>query len=373
MRIAVQGAGIIGLSIAWRALSAGLDVTVYDDDPARGASNVAAGMLAPVAEAYFGEADLLRLSLASAARWPEFAASLGEVGYRDDGTLLVGRTGDDLRELARLFQLYTEWELPAEKVDPRALEPALTPRLRGGLLTPGDHQVDPRRVLAALRERVPVRAEAPAGVDVTVVATGAWTGRPGGATAGSAPGVGAAAGDPAAAGGGAAGPGGAAGSGGAAAFGGAAAGLPVRPVHGEVLRLRGKPSIRHVIRGYIDGKYVYIVPRRDGEVVVGATTAERGFSTRVTAEGVRDLLDTAIEVLPELADYELVEARAGLRPGTPDNAPLIGWLDDHTLAATGHYRHGVLLGPITAEVVTALLLRQEPAVDLAPFAPGRFS
>ncbi|MEV6526438.1 FAD-dependent oxidoreductase [Longispora sp. NPDC051575] len=334
MKVAVQGAGIIGLSVAWRALAAGLDVTVYDDAPARGASNVAAGMLAPVAEAYFGEVDLLRLSLASAARWPEFAAGLGEVGYRDDGTLLVGRTGDDLRELARLRQLYADWDLPAEKVDPRALEPSLTPRLRGGLLTPGDHQVDPRRVLAALRERVPVAAGYPSdGVDVTVIATGAWAGRPGGAVGG----------------------------------------LPVRPVHGEVLRLRGKPSIRHVIRGYIDGKYVYIVPRKDGEVVVGATTAERGFSTRVTAEGVRDLLDTAIEVLPELAEYELVEARAGLRPGTPDNAPLIGWLDDRTLAATGHYRHGVLLAPITAEVVTALLLHREPSVDLAPFAPGRFS
>ncbi|MGY0234749.1 glycine oxidase ThiO [Longispora urticae] len=349
MKVAVQGAGIIGLSVAWRALSAGLDVTVYDDDPARGASNVAAGMLAPVAEAYFGEADLLRLSLASAARWPEFAAGLGEVGYRDDGTLLVGRTGDDLRELARLLQLYTDWDLPAEKVDPRALEPSLTPRLRGGLLTPGDHQVDPRRVLAALRDRVPVAGYPPDGVDVTVVATGAWAGRLGGAA--GVPG----------------------GLGGAVAPSGAVAGLPVRPVHGEVLRLRGKPSIRHVIRGYIDGKYVYIVPRKDGEVVVGATTAERGFSTRVTAEGVRDLLDTAIEVLPELAEYELVEARAGLRPGTPDNAPLIGWLDDRTLAATGHYRHGVLLAPITAEVVTALLLNREPSVDLAPFAPGRFS
>ncbi|GIG57506.1 glycine oxidase ThiO [Longispora fulva] len=342
MRVAVQGAGIIGLSIAWRALSAGLDVTVHDDNPARGASNVAAGMLAPVAEAYFGEADLLRLSLASAARWPEFAAGLGEVGYRDDGTLLVGRTGDDLRELARLFQLYADWRLPAEKVDPRALEPALTPRLRGGLLTPGDHQVDPRRVLAALRERVPVSATPPGKVDVTVVATGAWTGQPRGSAIGL--------------------PG-----------GGAVVGLPVRPVHGEVLRLRGEPSIRHVVRGYIDGKYVYIVPRKDGEVVVGATTAERGFSTRVTAEGVRDLLDTAIEVLPELADYELVEARAGLRPGTPDNAPLIGRLDPRTIVSTGHYRHGVLLAPITAEVVTSLLLDREPSVDLAPFAPGRFS
>ncbi|WP_018347800.1 FAD-dependent oxidoreductase [Longispora albida] len=325
----MHGAGIIGLSIAWRALSRGLDVTVYDPDPGRGASNVAAGMLAPVAEAYFGEASLLQLSLASLSRWPAFAAGLGDVGYRTDGTLLVARTGDDLRELVRLRQLYTDWRLPAHKADPRELEPGLTPRLRAGLLMPGDHQVDPRRVLAALRERVPVTGQLP-DADVTVLAGGCWT-----------------------------------------------PGMPVRPVHGEVLRLRpaersGKPTIRHVVRGFLDGKHVYVVPRSDGEVVVGATSAERGFSTAVTAEGVRDLLDTAIELLPELGEFELTEARAGLRPGTPDNAPLLGWLDEKTIAATGHYRHGVLLAPITAEVITALLLDQEPAVDLAPFAPGRF-
>lgn len=330
MRVTVRGAGVIGLSIAWRAMARGIDVTVCDDQPDRAASRVAAGMLAPVAEASFGERDLLRLSLASAARWPAFAAALGEVGYSTVGTLLVGRTGDDMRELARMHALYRDWGLAAEKVDPRELEPALTPRLRGGLLMPDDHQVDPRRVLAALRERVPVHTDEPSEADLTVLATGSWT-----------------------------------------------RGVPIRPVHGEVLRLRGRPSIRHVVRGHVDGRHVYIVPRADGEVVVGATSAERGFTTRVTAEGVRDLLDTAIEVLPELGEYELVEARAGLRPGTPDNAPLIGWLDGtparRTLVATGHHRHGVLLAPITAEVVVSLLLGEEPDIDIEPFAPGRFA
>ncbi|MEU4639189.1 glycine oxidase ThiO, partial [Micromonospora sp. NPDC023814] len=350
--VAVVGAGPVGLAIAWRCAARGLRVAVHDPAPGSGASYVAAGMLAPVAEAYFGEHELTGLLTASAARWPAFAAELtaatgADVGYRTEGTLVVGLTADDLAEARRLWAYQQGLGLPVTPLRPSALrdrEPALAPRVRGGALAATDHQVDPRRLVPALRaaaERagatlVPAAVRRLSDVDarVTVVAAGC----------------------------------------GAAAL----TGLPVRPVKGQVLRLRapggGAPVFRHVIRGYADGEHVYLVPRDSGEVVVGATVEERA-DTDVSAGAVLRLLRAAVDLLPELAEYDLVEALAGLRPGTPDNAPILGPLPGRpgVLVATGHHRHGIVLTPVTADLVADLVVTGTADPLLAPFTPDRFA
>ncbi|MDG4789925.1 glycine oxidase ThiO [Micromonospora sp. WMMD1102] len=350
--VAVVGGGPIGLAVAWRCAARGMRVDVYDDDPGSGASDVAAGMLAPVAETYFGERVLTGLLVESAARWPGFAAELGEytgvdLGYRTEGTLTVALTSDDLAEAERLWTYQRNLGLPVTPLRPAELrerEPLLATRLRGGAFAPGDHQVDPRRLVAALRvaaERAgvnlvprPVRRLAELDAAATVVAAGCGTA--------------------------------------------ALTGLPVRPVKGQILRLRAPggatPGFRHVIRGHADGRGVYLVPRIDGEVVVGATVEERA-DLAVTAGAVFELLRAATEVLPELTEYELVEARSGLRPGTPDNAPLLGPLPDRpdVVVAAGHFRHGIVLTPLTADLVADLLATGVPDPALAPLSPARFA
>jgi glycine oxidase len=345
MKVAVIGAGVIGLAIAWRCAQRGLEVEVYDPAPGTGASYASAGMLAPVSEAEFGEAELTRLLLVSAARWPEFRVSLEaaagvHIGYRDEGTLVAALTTDDLAAVDRLREYQCGLGLPIIPLRPgqmRSQEPLLSPRLRGGAFAPGDHQVDPRRLVSALASVVPVsRRSIPdfstLDSDVVVVAAGC----------GSA----------------------------------ALTGLPVRPVKGQILRLRAPgnapPGFRHVIRGYADGRSVYLVPRADGEVVVGATVEEL-TDKAVTAGGVLDLLRPAVDLVPELAEYELAEATAGHRPGTPDNAPIIGQLAPGVVVATGHYRHGVILTPITADAVADLLTGGTLPAVVAPFTPARFS
>ncbi|WP_442791356.1 glycine oxidase ThiO [Micromonospora sp. NBC_01739] len=351
-QVAVVGAGPIGLAIAWRCAARGLRVVVHDPAPGSGASQVAAGMLAPVAEAYFGEHELTGLLTESARRWPAFAAELTEasgldIGYRTEGTLMVGLTADDLAEARRLWAYQQGLGLPVTPLRPSQLrehEPALAPRVRGGALAATDHQVDPRRLVPALRlaaERAgavlvtePVGRLSEVSAEVTVVAAGCGTA--------------------------------------------ALTGLPVRPVKGQVLRLRtpdgGPPGFRHVIRGYADGEHVYLVPRECGEVVVGATVEERS-DLAVSAGAVLRLLRAAIDLLPELAEYDLVETIAGLRPGTPDNAPILGPLPDRpqVLAATGHHRHGIVLTPVTADLITGLITGAEADESmLSPFRADRF-
>lgn len=351
-RVAVVGAGPIGLAIAWRCAARGLRVVVHDPAPGSGAAHVAAGMLAPVAEAYFGEHELTGLLTESARRWPAFAAELTEasgvdIGYRTEGTLMVGLTADDLAEARRLWAYQQGLGLPVTVLRPsqlRECEPALAPRVRGGALAATDHQVDPRRLVPALRlaaERAgavlvtePVGQLSDLDAEVTVVAAGC----------------------------------------GAAAL----TGLPVRPVKGQVLRLRtpdrAAPGFRHVIRGYVDGEHVYLVPRECGEVVVGATVEERS-DLAVSAGAVLRLLRAAVDLVPELAEYDLVETIAGLRPGTPDNAPILGPLPGRpdVLAATGHHRHGIVLTPVTADLITGLVTG-EGTDDrlLTPFGADRF-
>ena len=323
---AIIGGGIIGLSIAYRLAERGLDVQVRDAGRG-GAWYVAAGMLAAGNESTWESPALGQLMVESAKRWPSFARELG-VALPEDGTLVVALTADDLAQARR------EWDRQGlTPTDVRALEPAITPRVRAGCHLADDRQVDPRRVVDALRERVdvvPGRVDDLADVDADriVVAAGAGTA--------------------------------------------ALTGLPVRPVKGEILRLRGEPGVlRHVISGYADGRHVYLVPRADGEVIVGATQEERGDHT-VTAGAVHDLLRAAIDLVPALADFALTETLAGHRPSTPDNAPLLGRLDDRTIVAAGHHRNGVLLAPITADLIAELVVTGKPDPLLAPFAPGRF-
>jgi glycine oxidase len=348
--VAVVGGGVIGLAVAWRCARRGLRVRVYDPSPGQGASHASAGMLAPVSEAYFGETELTRLLVESAARWPAFREELEAVagvpiGYRDEGTLVVALTPDDLAQVERLREYQASLGLPISGLRPaqvRDREPLLSPRLRGGAFAPEDRQVDPRRLVAALGAALdaagvpiePHQVSDPSTVDAEVVVVAAGCGTT------------------------------------------ALTGLPVRPVKGQILRLRAPagapPGFRHVIRGYADGRSVYLVPRADGEVVVGATVEELGDGA-VTAGGVLELLRAAVDLVPELAEYELAEAGVGHRPGTPDNAPIVGWLDPPRVAvAAGHFRHGVVLTPITADGVADLVTAGDVPPVLAPFGPARF-
>ncbi|TDT95658.1 glycine oxidase [Streptomyces sp. 846.5] len=379
--VLVVGGGIIGLATAWRTAQRGLAVTVLDPDPGRGANQVAAGMLAPVTELQYGEEDLLRLGIASNQRYADFAAELTAAsglptGYRACGTLAAALDADDRAELREVhaFQqrlgLESQWLTGREC---RRLEPMLAPSVRGGLLVTGDHQVDGRRLGAALlgactaagvrihrsraarieltnaQDRV-VGALAEDGARLsagqTVLAAGSWSGE--------IPGL-----PP-------------------------EARLPVRPVKGQILRLRmttslggplpGGPFLSRNLRAVVRGVHLYLVPREDGELVVGATMEEQGFDTTVTAGGVYELLRDAHELVPGITELPLVETGAGLRPGTPDNAPLLGPTAlPGLVAATGHHRNGVLLTPVTADAVSAYLATGVLPPEAAPFTPARFS
>jgi glycine oxidase len=364
----VVGGGVIGLGIAWRAAAAGMTVTVVDQAPGRGASWAAAGMLAPVTEVHYGEDRLLALNLAAAGRWPSFAAEVEEaggrpVGYRPAGTLAVARDADDNAALEDLYRFQLRCGLEVERLrsrECRQLEPGLHPGIRGGVLAPGDHQVDNRALVQALLaacERAGVRmvpgrvAElatdgdrvtgvalsdgGPLAAGTVVLAAGCWS----------------------------------AGLGGLAAE----ALVPVRPVKGQLLYLRG-PVDRPLCSGNVRGLEVYVVPRGDGRVVVGATVEEQGFDTAVTAGAVHDLLRAALELLPDAAELELTETVVGLRPGSPDNAPMLGPAGpDGLVVATGHYRNGILLTPVTADAVAELLATGRVPELIAPFGPGRFA
>jgi glycine oxidase len=366
---AIVGGGVIGLASAWRAARRGLRVCVVERDRVgAGASGVAAGMLAPVGEATWGEEALLQLALGSARSWPRFAAELeaasnAPTGYRRTGALHVAMDSDEASELGRRHELHASLGLDSRWLRPREarrLEPGLSPSCAAALHAPAESAVDPQALCAALAsavaasggeliegaeaEALELRGGAVAGLrlgdgrtlaaNAVVLAAGCWSAsewlpeqvRP-----------------------------------------------PVRPVKGEILTLRGSAATPVASR-IVAGERFYAVPRADGRLIVGATVEERGFDTTVTAGGVHELLREAYRALPDVAELELVEARAGLRPGSPDNAPLIGpGAIGGMLLATGHYRNGVLLAPVTAEAIAALLCGEEPDVDLAIFRPGRFA
>jgi glycine oxidase len=370
--VAVVGAGVIGLSIAWRAAQEGLTVAICDPEPARGASWAAAGMLAPTTEGRWGEGTLQALSQASATQWPAYASALEEdsglpVGLRRDGTLSVALDADDYRALEESFAVQRELGCNVELLtgqDCRRLEPSLNPRVAGGVLSAGDHQVDNRALLRAL-----TRAVARRGVELLRSSVRAIRRTPSEHVAGVVldDGTELAAGRVVVAAGWRSGH-----------LGGLAEGdvAPVRPVKGQILRLRSDPSvplIGRAIRAMAQGRSVYLVPRTSGEVVVGATMEERGEDTTVTVGAVYDLLRAAVAVVPEVAELELSEAMAGLRPGSPDNGPVLGAASTPGLfLATGHYRNGILLAPLTADALFDALSGRPIGGPAAAFPPQRF-
>ena len=364
--LAVAGGGLIGLSVAWRAAQRGLSVTVVDDAPGSGASRAAAGMLAPVSEAGYGEEALLRLCLASLERYPAFldelAAATGvRVPLRTAGTLLVGFDDDDMRVLADLQRFHVELGLEVHRLlgrEVRRREPSLSPRVRGALHVSGDLSVDPRELHPVL-----LAAAEGAGVRLVRSRVAGVVGEDGRATGLAledggevrAPTV-------------------------VLALGSRSGGLPgtppvpVRPVKGQILRLRGAGGLLDgTVRALVRGRSVYLVPSGDDGLVVGATVEERGFDATVTAGGVHDLLHDAIELVPGVTELELAETLSRWRPGTPDNAPVLGASGMPGLVlATGHHRNGVLLTPLTGELVAELIVSGEPPALAAPFALDRF-
>ena len=376
--VIVVGGGVVGTAIAWRAARTGRTVTLIDpggDEPGIDdrASLVAAGMLGPVSESVFGEQDLLNLNLHAIERFPgfnqELEAAVGKrTGLRTEGTLAVAYDSGDLAALDRLTDFRHSIGLKAERLDARQcrrLEPFLAPSTRGGVLATGDLSVDNRRYLAALRA-----AAAAAGVrtlsgTVTKVLDGQVSvATPRDATTPemtlTAPHVVIAAGH-------------------ATRF---LDGVPeevraaIRPVKGQILRLRHPGRIPHIlthtVRGLVQGHDLYFVPREDGELVVGATQEERD-DRDVTAGGVYDLLRDASTAVPAVSELIFAEASAGLRPGTSDNGPILGRVGDGSrIIAAGHFRNGILLSAVTADAVTALLDGDQPHQAWAPFRPGRF-
>jgi glycine oxidase len=326
-------------------------------------------MLAPVNEASYGEEALVDLLVAGAACWESFARDLTEatghdIDYRRSGTVTVAVDASDRAAIDEMADFRRSIGLEANSLSAsasRQLVPQLSPAIRGGVEVPADHQVDNRRLVGAL-----VDGCRRAGVDLVAHRVDAVT-----MTGGAARGVQA---------------------GGDATVAGAVVictgwetaalrGVPegvlpaVRPVKGHVVRLRDsvdRPLLERTVRGVVHGESCYLVPRRDGTVVVGATVEERGVDRRVQAGAVHALLERARALVPGVDELELEECVTGLRPGSPDNAPFIGWTDVTNLAvAAGHYRNGILLTPITAAALGALLTEKPLPDAVEPFAASR--
>ncbi|MGY0792052.1 glycine oxidase ThiO [Azospirillum argentinense] len=367
--VAVVGAGVIGLSIAWRLAAAGCRVEVFDRGAAgRGASHAAGGMLAACVETEPGEESLLPLTRASQDLWPAFAAELEAasgmaVDLRTEGTMVIALNADDAAKVRFLHDFQTKLGLPVEWLsgaEVRRREPYLQPGVAGALFCAGDHQVDNRKVAAALHAaalragavvheyaeigRIEVRGGRAVGVQVgdrlveadhVVLAAGAWSGWIDGLSPAVRP--------------------------------------PVRPVKGQMLCLRMDarlPLLRHVV--WTPG--TYLIPRLDGRLLVGATTEERGFDDRLTAGGQFALLEGAWRALPGIAELPIEEAWAGFRPGTRDDAPILGLSEVEGLVyATGHHRNGILLTPVTADSIARLILTGEADPVIRPFALDRFA
>ncbi|MGD0882803.1 MAG: glycine oxidase ThiO [Acidimicrobiales bacterium] len=375
--VVVVGAGIIGLAIAWRAAGAGLSVSLIDPEPGRGSTWAAAGMVAPVAEAHFGEEALASLNVAAVRAWPGFAeeleaASGQPVHFRADGTLLVAADPSDQVATDRVLAFHRATGLAAVRLTARACreaEPLLAPWVNGGADLPDDHQVDNRSATGALVaacrsagvsfeadmvSRVRIRDRRVHGVDLAggrsldagavVVAAGCRSGDLDGLPDGDRP--------------------------------------PVRPVRGVTVRLHagpGVPRLRRTVRALVHGRTCYLVPRDDGGLVIGATMDERGFDLSVPLGGVADLIEDARKVVPALDEYSFLETTSGLRPGSPDNGPIVGGTGvDGLLLATGHFRNGILLAPLTADDVVGSLLAGRAGTAPCPgpldaFRPGRFA
>ena len=361
-RVVIIGAGVIGLSIAWR-LAPRATVTVFDRGKAgAGASHAAAGMLAACCEAEPGEEALVALGRESQSRWPAFAADLAratgiDVDLRTEGTLVLALTADDQATIVHNLEFQRQLDLPLEwlaAAATRAREPRLAGKIAGALFSPEDHQVDNRKLAhglriateragAEIREHQPVRQLLVQGrqvrgvvlddgtsvpADAVVLAAGAWSRGIGGLPPDQRP--------------------------------------PVRPIKGQMLALRMDPAaplLSHVL--WAPG--VYLVPRRDGRLLVGATVEEKGFDETVTAGGLLTLLEAAWRAIPAVEELPVDEIWVGHRPGSRDDSPILGPGPlDGLFYATGHHRNGILLAPVTADAMARLILDDvvEPAIKL---------
>jgi glycine oxidase len=367
-RVVIIGAGVIGLGIAWR-LAGRAAVTVFERGKAgSGASHAAAGMLAACCEAEPGEEALVALGRESQTRWPGFAAELLsatgiDVELREEGTLVLALTADDQAEIAHRLEFQRQLDLPLEwlsAAQTRAREPRLAGKIAGALFSPQDHQVDNRKLAQALRvaaeaadvtihEQRPVkeiivqggRAKGVAledgtiaAADVVVLAAGAWSRGIAGLPPDRRP--------------------------------------PVRPVKGQMLALQMNPAaplLTHVL--WAPG--VYLVPRRDGRLIVGATVEEQGFDDKITAGGLLTLLEAAWRAVPAVEELPVAEIWVGHRPGSRDDAPILGpGPAEGLIYATGHHRNGILLAPVTADAVARLVLDDIIEAAIKPFGLERF-
>ena len=372
-KIFIIGGGVIGLGIGWQLAKSGASVTIYEQAKAgRAASWAAAGMLAPLAEAHTEEPELLKLGCQSLALYPQWVQELEadaemSIGYRVEGTLIVGLEPDDTHQLRHLYASQQDLGLTVEWLTGRAareIEPALSPRVTAAIRCENDHQVDNRLMVKALQrayqryggvlhessnvERIVIESGVASGIqtqnnfqaaDVITLAAGCWSAQIEGLPDTIVP--------------------------------------PVRPVKGQMLALQMEDGItvKNVIRT-VRARYptsVYLVPRTDGRLIVGATSEEMGFDTRLTAGGMFELLRGAWEAVPGIYELPLLETWTGLRPGSRDNAPILGETPiENLIYATGHYRNGILLTPITAYEISKLILTGETSETIAPFELDRF-
>ena len=373
-KVIIIGGGVIGLGIGWQLAKMGCAVTIYERDRAgRAASWAAAGMLAPLSEVHFEEQELLQLGSMSLRLYPEWVEELEadsrmSVGYKTEGTLIVGIDRDDAQLLQHLYESQKLLDLRVEWLDgaaAREIEPLLSPKITAAISSEDDHQVDNRLMVKALItayqkaggtlfenipvEKIELREGQAKGVwvkgalhdaDVVVLAAGCWSNEIGGLPENVTP--------------------------------------PIRPVKGQMLALKMESSValQKVIRTP-RAKYatdVYLVPKNNGRLVIGATSEEMGFDTQLTAGGLFELLRGAWEAVPGIYELPILETWAGLRPGSRDNAPILGPTEvKNMIMATGHYRNGILLTPITAREISSLILTGNISETIAPFQLSRFS
>ncbi|GAA1474943.1 glycine oxidase ThiO [Corynebacterium felinum] len=347
--INVAGAGIIGLATAFELVQRGKKVRIFDPAPGlRGdsASFFAGGMLAPMAEVQFQQDDLFPLMGKSAELYPDFLRRISQctslpTGYDRTGTLIVAADRADAQHLGDISGYYQSAQRPTHRLtlrQARALEPGLAPALAGCVHIPSDHQVHPRLLLRALMDALRAQGaqfihsriedyRLPSGEQVRgdVVCTGL----------------------------------------------GDAHRFPLRPVLGDIIRLKAPRSIvRHVVRGFVQDRPVYIIPRPDGEIAIGATSRE-DKRRLPSVDGVYQLLRDAIAIVPGLEEAEIMEISVGARPGTPDDLPIFGWVDGQ-LVSNGYFRHGILLAALAGYAGAEALCTGEIVPEFSPCDPGRF-
>ncbi|WP_291314606.1 glycine oxidase ThiO [Corynebacterium sp. UBA2622] len=357
LTVSVVGAGIVGLATALTLADRGHAVTVHDPEPLSGASHHAGGMLAPTAEMVYRQDPLFPLMNRAAEWYPELIALTARfsnlpTGYRTEGTLVVARDRADRAHLEQLRAYQRERGMDVDSLttrQARTLEPALSPSLAGVVRIAGDHQVQPRLFTRALYDAcraasVTFREERITDVsaleaDQVIICAGLGARDIMGWYSGEAP-------------------------------------LKLRPVYGDVVQLRVPehqyPLVDRVIRGFVEDRPVYLIPREDHTLTIGATSREDDRPTPQVS-GVFQLLRDAIEIAPGIEDCDFLETTTGARPGSPDDLPYLGRVSDRVVVSTGYFRHGILLASLAARCGAEVVEKREPSVDLTACDPMRHS